>query len=100
MWVVPQERGKGLARVALRLAARWLFESCPLVRLELLTEPDNEPMLRVAAAVGFVREGVLRRHARRGKIRQDMVILSLLAKDLGPPGPDVPIRSVTAPPRG
>ncbi len=99
VWVIPQERGKGLARAALRLAAGWLFESCRLARLELLTEPDNEPMLRAAQGAGFVREGVLRQHARRGKDRQDMVVLSLLASDLGAPGPDVPLRSMTPPPR-
>ncbi len=81
VWVVPQARGRGLARSALRLAAQWLFESCRLMRLELLTEPDNEPMLRAAAAAGFVHEGTLRRHARRGRGRQDMAILSLLASD-------------------
>ena len=97
VWVIPQERGKGLARVALRLAAGWLFESCGLARLELLTEPDNEPLLRAAAAAGFIREGVLRHHARRGKARQDMVILSLLASDLGAQRPDVALRSVTPP---
>jgi RimJ/RimL family protein N-acetyltransferase len=98
VWVVPDARGKGLARAALRLAAGWLLTSTRLVRLELLTEPDNEPMLRVAGAAGFVREGVLRRHARRGRVRQDMVILSLLAKDLGARAPDVPPRRGTPPP--
>jgi len=97
VWVIPQERGKGLARAALRLAAGWLFERCRLARLELLTEPDNEPLLRAAATAGFVREGVLRHHARRGKGRQDMVVLSLLASDLGAPRPDIALRSVTPP---
>lgn len=86
VWVVPQARGNGLARSALRLAARWLFERCQFVRLELLAEPDNQPLLRAAAAAGFAREGLLRGHARRGRGRQDMAILSLLASDLGPPG--------------
>jgi ribosomal-protein-alanine N-acetyltransferase len=83
IWVVPQARGNGLARAALRLAARWLFDGCGFARLEALTEPANQPMLRAAMAAGFVHEGVLRRHARRGKSRQDMAMLSLLARDLG-----------------
>jgi RimJ/RimL family protein N-acetyltransferase len=91
VWVVPEARGHGLARAALRLAARWLFDSCGLARLELLTEPDNQPMLRAAAAAGFGHEGVLRRHARRGKSRQDMAILSLLAGELGADD-EVPVR--------
>ena len=87
IWVVPAARGRGLARAALRLAARWLFDRVRLVRLELLTEPDNEPMLRAAAAAGFLHEGVLRHYARRGKGRQDMAVLSLLPTDLGPRSP-------------
>jgi RimJ/RimL family protein N-acetyltransferase len=82
VWVVPDGRGRGLARAGLRLAAGWLFDRCGFARLELLTEPDNEPMLRAATAAGFVQEGVLRRHARRGNSRQDMAILSLLTSDL------------------
>ena len=58
-----------------------LVPGSPSAVLELLTEPDNEPMLRAAAAAGFVQEGTLRRHARRGSVRQDMAILSLLASD-------------------
>jgi RimJ/RimL family protein N-acetyltransferase len=84
IWVVPAARGRGLARAALRLAAAWLFDRVRLVRLELLTEPDNEPMLRAAAAAGFLHEGVLRQYARRGKGRQDMAVLSLLPGDLAP----------------
>jgi [ribosomal protein S5]-alanine N-acetyltransferase len=97
VWVVPQARGRGLARSALRLAARWLVESCGLARLELLTEPDNEPMLRAAQAAGFSPEGVLRRHARRGNEHHDMVILSLLASDLEAHGSAVAARTVTPP---
>jgi ribosomal-protein-alanine N-acetyltransferase len=85
VWVVPQARGSGLARDALLLAARWLFISCGLARLQLLVEPDNQPMLRAAAAAGFRHEGVLRRHVRRGKSRQDTAILSLLATDFDTP---------------
>jgi RimJ/RimL family protein N-acetyltransferase len=82
VWVVPQARGNGLARAALRLAARWLFDRCGLARLELLAEPDNHPLLRAATAAGFVHEGVLRRHVTRGNGRQDMAILSLPANEL------------------
>jgi ribosomal-protein-alanine N-acetyltransferase len=84
IWVVAAARRRGLARAALRLAAAWLFDRVRLVRLELLTEPDNEPMLRAAAAAGFVHEGVFRQYARRAKGRQDMAVLSLLPGDLAP----------------
>ena len=71
IWLAPQARGRGLATAALRLAARWLFEECGLERVQLLTEPDNEPMLRAAHAAGFVEEGMRRRSD------VDMIVLSL-----------------------
>jgi [ribosomal protein S5]-alanine N-acetyltransferase len=100
VWVVPHARGKGLARTSLRLAARWLFETCRLARVELLTEPENEPMLRAAQGAGFSHEGVLRRHSRGGEGRRDMVILSLIASDLGALGADADLRRLTPPGQG
>jgi [ribosomal protein S5]-alanine N-acetyltransferase len=82
IWVAPQLRGRGVARHALRLAAGWLFESCALERLALLTDLDNEPMLRAAESAGFVREGVLRSYARERGQRVNSAILSLLPEDL------------------
>ena len=82
IWVAPALRGQGLGRRALRLAARWLFDACSLERLQLLTDPDNEPMLRAARAAGFVHEGVLRGFRRGPEGRRNMAVLSLLAEDL------------------
>lgn len=82
IWVAPALRGRGVARRALRLGARWLFEACGLERLGLLTTVSNEPMLRAALAAGFVREGVLRSYERDPDGRVDMVSLSLLPGDL------------------
>ncbi|MBV9837129.1 MAG: GNAT family N-acetyltransferase [Solirubrobacterales bacterium] len=81
IWVAPQSRGKGLARAALTLAAGWLFGVCGLERLELLTDPDNEPLIRAARAAGFSREGVLRRYRRERGERVDVLVLSLLPGD-------------------
>jgi RimJ/RimL family protein N-acetyltransferase len=82
IWVAPGARGRGLARRALRLAARWLFDACGLQRIAVLTDPDNEPMLRAARAAGFVEEGVLRSYGRERGTRGDMAVLSLLPSDL------------------
>jgi RimJ/RimL family protein N-acetyltransferase len=82
VWVAPGARGRGLARHALRLAARWLFDACGLQRIALLADPDNEPMLRAARAAGFVDEGVLRSYGRGPGVRRDMTVLSLLPSDL------------------
>jgi RimJ/RimL family protein N-acetyltransferase len=53
-------------------------------RLELTTDPDNRRSQRVAEAVGFRREGVLRSHLRHpdGR-RRDSVMYSLLPGELG-----------------
>ncbi len=82
LWVSPAERGRGLGRRALRLAAGWLFGHCGLVRVGVLTDPDNEPMRHAARAAGFVEEGVLRGYfsSRRGRL--DAAVLSLLSVDL------------------
>ncbi len=82
VWVAPQYRGRGYARRALALVAPWLFEVGGLKRVALLTGTDNEPMLRAAAAAGFVREGVLRGYWRGARTRIDAVVLSLLPADL------------------
>jgi RimJ/RimL family protein N-acetyltransferase len=76
MWLAPQARGRGLAPAALRLVAGWLFENCELERVELLTEPDNEPMLRAAVAAGFVEQGMKRRSD------VDMIVMSLHRDEL------------------
>jgi [ribosomal protein S5]-alanine N-acetyltransferase len=82
IWLVPQARGRGLGSRALTLASAWLFEACGLSRLQLLTEPDNEPMIRAALAAGFVTEGELRGYLlERGK-RVSATIMSLLPSDL------------------
>ena len=82
LWVAPQLRRRGLARRALRLPAPWLFNDCGLMRITLLIEPDNEPMLRAARAAGFVEEGVLRGYTRERGTRVDRAVLSLLPEDV------------------
>jgi RimJ/RimL family protein N-acetyltransferase len=82
VWVAPGARNRGLARRALRLTARWLFDACGLERIALLTDPDNEPMLRAARAAGFREEVVMRSHGHERNVYGDMAVLSLLASDL------------------
>jgi RimJ/RimL family protein N-acetyltransferase len=83
LWVAPQCRGRGYARSALMLASRWLLSACGFERLAVMTETDNEAMLRTALAAGFVREGVLRGYTRERGGRVDNVVLSLLPEDVG-----------------
>jgi RimJ/RimL family protein N-acetyltransferase len=92
VWVAPRARGRGLARRALGLVGTWLLSDAGLERVELLTQTGNEPLQRAARAAGFVYEGVLRgyyrafpglpRRDRRDGGRVDMVVLSLVRRDL------------------
>jgi RimJ/RimL family protein N-acetyltransferase len=87
IWVAPDTRGHGLGRRALRLAAEWGFAACGLERLALLTDPDNDSMVRAARGAGFVLEGVLRSYGRERGGRRDFAVLSLLPGDPPPPTP-------------
>lgn len=82
IWVAPAFRGRRLAPAALHLAAGWLFGTCGLARLELLTEPDNLAMIAAAQTAGFVNEGILRAYVNERDRRLDLAILSLLPADL------------------
>jgi RimJ/RimL family protein N-acetyltransferase len=83
IWIVPAERGTGLGRAALALVSRWLLTECGLTRVQLLTAPDNEALIRAASAAGFVGEGLLRGYLRGPGGRFDVRVLSLVASDLG-----------------
>jgi RimJ/RimL family protein N-acetyltransferase len=82
IWLAPQARGQGLARRALTLVATWLLREGAFERVQLLTEPDNDLMLRAAEAAGFQREGVLRGFLRERGARVDAAVLSLVHGDL------------------
>jgi RimJ/RimL family protein N-acetyltransferase len=82
LWVAPQARGRGLARVALRMVASWLLEEAGLQRVQLLTEPDNQPLLKAAEAAGFKREGTLRSYFLEQGTRVDAAVVSLVRRDL------------------
>jgi len=81
-WLAPGARGRGIAPRAVTLACEWAFEHYDLDRIEMTTLPDNAATLRLAEKVGFQREGLLReRNFERGA-RVDIVMLSLLRREL------------------
>ncbi len=82
IWVAPARRGHGLARRALALVAPWLLHEGDLQRVQILTEPDNQPMINAARAAGFRPEGVLRGYLRDRGARVDVVSLSMVRLDL------------------
>jgi RimJ/RimL family protein N-acetyltransferase len=82
-WVAATERGRGVACRALGLVADWGF-SKGIERLFLLIHPQNEASNRLAAKMGFVREGVLRSYEPVKDERPDLVSWSLLPGDPRP----------------
>lgn len=82
-WVAAPARGAGICTRALRLLSRWALGELELLRLELITDPDNVASQRCAEKVGFRREGVMRAHLRHpdGRVR-DSVLFSLLPGEL------------------
>jgi RimJ/RimL family protein N-acetyltransferase len=77
-WLIPAARGRGLARTAAALLTEWAFATLPLDRLEITTVPGNAPALKLAAAIGFQREGLMRaRNFERGR-PVDLVMLARL----------------------
>ena len=86
-WVKRDARGRGVAKRALHVLSRWASEEVGIPRLQLRADELNEPSKRVAEAVGFVREGVLRssRYNARQQRRVDFVMYSLLPGELRAP---------------
>jgi RimJ/RimL family protein N-acetyltransferase len=77
-WLVRAARGAGRGRAAVGLLADWAFAELPLDRLEMMTTPDNAAALRLAEALGFEREGVLRARLRQRGRPVDVVMLARL----------------------
>jgi RimJ/RimL family protein N-acetyltransferase len=76
--VLPASRRVGVGREAIELLVDWAQGELGLHRLELHTFPENAPMLRLAEASGFVREGVLRDYTfERGRFA-DIVVYARL----------------------
>jgi RimJ/RimL family protein N-acetyltransferase len=82
-WMTPRSRGKGITTSAVRTFSRWAFADYPdLVRLSLHTLPANVASQRVAEKSGFTREGVLRAWDYASGTPEDVVMFSLLRRDL------------------
>jgi RimJ/RimL family protein N-acetyltransferase len=82
--VVPAARGRGVARQMVDAVTRWGFESRGLRRVQLEHSVHNEASCRVAAAAGFVLEGMARSaHALPDGSREDCHIHGRLPTDPG-----------------
>jgi RimJ/RimL family protein N-acetyltransferase len=70
-WIVPAQRGRGLAAQALDTLSRWAFTPVDegglgLRRIQLTHSVSNPASCRVAEKAGFLREGTMRESFRYG----------------------------------
>jgi RimJ/RimL family protein N-acetyltransferase len=87
-WVAAGARQRGVATRSVRLVSRWAVRDLGVRRLELMTHVENVASQRVAASTGFVREGVLRSYVTLECGVSDVVMFSLLPRDLDAPPRD------------
>lgn len=74
----PGARGKGLASEASRLLLDYAFQALGLARVYLHVFADNEAAIRLYERVGFVQEGLLRRHVyKQGRFR-DVIVMAVM----------------------
>jgi RimJ/RimL family protein N-acetyltransferase len=85
--VVPEARGRGLARGAVQLLGDWTFARLALPRLQLRIDPENAASIRVAKRCGYRFEGVLRSVFELRGRRVDSALYSRLPSD--PPAFDI-----------
>jgi len=83
-WVVPQARGRGLARRAVGLATRWALDDAGAARVEGWVDPANLPSQRTLLRNGYLREGLLRSFMEFDGVRSDLVVYSRLPTDPAP----------------
>lgn len=80
--------GKGLGTEATRLVVDYAFEELDLNRIELTTDEENARAIRCYERVGFIREGLLRRHRLVDGRFSDTVVMGILREDWRPLGRD------------
>jgi len=80
-WLGAAYQGRGYMSEALRTVVGHAFNSMEMGRLYAQTSPRNIASLHMLRKVGFIQEGVLRRHTRRGGVWDDSVVMAILAID-------------------
>lgn len=81
-WVAAEARRTGVATGALTVLARWLSRLDGVARVQVFTDTENVPSMRVAERAGFRHEAVLRNwYDLRGE-RRDAAMFAILPGDL------------------
>jgi ribosomal-protein-serine acetyltransferase len=81
-WVRSSRLRQGVASAAVRLLARYAFETVGLQRVEIVVAVGNAASARVAEKVGAVREGILRNRIFLHGSSYDAFSYSLIPGDL------------------
>lgn len=83
VWLLEPRRRRGLAERSTRLLCRWaLTTDTGIARVQATVEPWNAASQRVLEKLGFQREGLLRAYTSYPGERRDVLLYSLLARDL------------------
>ncbi len=80
-WVRSGSTRQGMARRAIRLAARFGMQSIGLARVEIVVQPENTASLHAAAGAGAVREALLRNRLTVHDVPSDAAMFSLIPAD-------------------
>jgi RimJ/RimL family protein N-acetyltransferase len=84
-WVRSSATRRGIATKAVRLVARFAFESVKLVRVEIVVRPQNTPSRRVAERSGAKLETLARNRIVQHGRPYDALLFSLIPEDLVTP---------------
>ena len=79
-WLGAPFWGRGITTAAVRLVSAYAFEACGLERVFAMPYARNAASARVLEKAGFVREGVLRRHAFKDGVFEDQWLYATLRK--------------------
>ena len=77
-WIVPSERGQGVATAAVRLVVSWALDALDLRRLEAWVQPENLASRRVLCNAGFREEGRLRNFLTIEGAASDALVFSTI----------------------
>jgi ribosomal-protein-alanine N-acetyltransferase len=80
-WIGERFGGRGLMTDAVKVVARFAFDTLRLHRIEAACIPDNIRSIRVLEKAGFRREGLLRSYLRINGIWQDHYLYARIADD-------------------
>ncbi|MEW9623325.1 GNAT family N-acetyltransferase [Rhodanobacter geophilus] len=84
-WVRASRQGQGVAAAAARLVARFGFGELGLIRIEIVTLPDNRASRRVAVKLGAAFEGMARQRLWAWDRAHDAAVYALVPTDLDQP---------------